>query len=116
MTISSKIWVGAPRICALAVLAAGLCGWEEYDNRTEFVTRGAGDAVEVNKVTQTINPWPRYVKNRKFVLDGKRAGIAMYRYQTNQVLRPRPLNPVKAPEMPVADPGGGQLPQAQPQQ
>ena len=47
---------------------------------------------------QTIDPWPPYVNNRRLTLDGSRAGLAMQRYQTNRVLRPRPLNPEKAAE------------------
>jgi hypothetical protein len=102
-------------LSTLAVVSAALGGWDESD-RVEFVTRGVGDAIAVNKATQTIDPWPPYVKNRKLNLDGKRAGIAMHRYQMNRVLQPHPLSPTKAPELPVADNNNGAVPPPQPQQ
>ncbi|HZV22067.1 MAG TPA: hypothetical protein VE986_11045, partial [Hyphomicrobiales bacterium] len=33
-----------------------------------------------------------YVKNRRLNLNGKRAGIAMHRYEMNRVIPPRGLN------------------------
>jgi hypothetical protein len=85
------------RLFALAALAAGLGAWGWDWNEdcgcypTEFVTRQAGDAVQVNKDIQMIDPWPHYVKNRKLNLDGHRASIAMRRYQADQVIPPRNL-------------------------
>ncbi len=90
-------------LIALPALTLTLGAWEESCDRPEFVTCGVGDAVQVNVATQTIDPWPRYVKNRKLIYDGRRAGIAMRRYQANQTLRPRPLNPEKAQEIPLPD-------------
>ncbi len=90
-----KTFIGnAARVCALAALAAGLGAWGlDWDEGcgcypTEFVTRQAGDAVQVNKDIQMIDPWPPYVKNRKIDMDGRRASIAMRRYQANQVIPP----------------------------
>ncbi len=94
----------AARVCALAVLTAALGGWGWDWNEdcgcypTEFVTRQAGDAVQVNKDIQMIDPWPHYVKNRKLNLDGHRASIAMRRYEANQVIPPNPLNAQMARE------------------
>ncbi|MGO9172160.1 MAG: hypothetical protein ACLP7P_09365 [Rhodomicrobium sp.] len=104
----------ATTISVLAIIAAGVSAWDDDSDRIEFVTRGAGDAVEVNKATQTIDPWPPYVKNRHLTLDGKRAGLAIQRYETNRVMQPRPLNPAKAPEMPL--PADNALPPPVPQQ
>ncbi len=92
-----KLMGHAARICALAALTATLGGWGWDWNEdcgcypTEFVTRQAGDAVQVNKDIQMIDPWPHYVKNRKLDLDGHRASIAMRRYQANQVIPPNNL-------------------------
>jgi hypothetical protein len=92
------------KLGAVALLAVGTGAWDdEENNRVEFVTRGAGDAVAVNQATQTIDPWPPYVKNRKLTLSGDRAHLAMQRYGVNRVLQPRPLNPVKAPELIAPD-------------
>ncbi len=96
----------AGALSALMFLTAGLCAWdyECWDcNRTEFVTRGAGDAVEVNKANQTIDPWPANVRNRNLTLNGKRAGLAMQRYEVNRTVPTRPLNPVKAAEQATID-------------
>ncbi|MGO9486946.1 MAG: hypothetical protein ACLPX9_20645 [Rhodomicrobium sp.] len=95
------------KVSALVLMAASLGAWDlecsSCGDRTEFVTRGVGDAIDVNKATQTIDPWPPYVKNRKLNMSGQRAGLAMDRYQANRVLRPRPLNPEKAAEAPQPD-------------
>lgn len=84
------------RGAVLALMAVSLGAWDlecsSCGDRTEFVTRGAGDSIDVNKATQTIDPWPPYVKNRKLNLDGPRAGLAMERYQANKSIRPHPLN------------------------
>jgi hypothetical protein len=93
MKLSKKVIGGATRISMIAALAVGLCGWDDNDYPVEFVTRQAGDAVEVNKNSQRITVWPHYVKNRTLNLDGHRGSLAMQRYQANQVIQPRPLNP-----------------------
>lgn len=95
MKLSRTVIGGATRIAIIAALAAGLCGWDDYDDGypVEFVTRQAGDAVEVNKNSQRITPWPYYVKKRTLNLDGHRGSLAMQRYQANQVIQPSPLNP-----------------------
>ncbi len=84
----------AARVCVLAALAAGLGAWGwDWDEGcgcypTEFVTRQAGDAVQVNKDIQMIDPWPHYAKNRKIDMDGHRASLAMRRYEANEVIPP----------------------------
>jgi hypothetical protein len=103
MTVHRKKLVHtAAKLSALALITVGLGAWDlgcsDCGSRTEFVTRGAGDSIDANKATQTIDPWPPYVKNRKLDLAGPRAGLAMDRYQTNRVLTPHPLNPDKPAE------------------
>ena len=79
---------------AVLVGVTGLAAWDddEPNSRPEFVTKGVGDAVDVNKATQTITPWPKYVRNRKFNLNGERAALAIQRYQQNKSIEPRPTN------------------------
>jgi hypothetical protein len=95
--ILRKTLMNSARICALVALGAGVAAWGwDWDEGcecypTEFVTRQAGDAVQVNKNVQMITPWPRYVKNRNLTFDGNRASIAMRRYQADQVIPPRNL-------------------------
>ncbi|MGO8955531.1 MAG: hypothetical protein ACLPWS_07545 [Rhodomicrobium sp.] len=93
-------------VSALALIAVTQSAWDVECNqcdRTEFVTRGVGDAIDVNKAAQTIDPWPPYVRNRHLSMNGKRADLAIQRYETNRELRPRPLNPTKAAEQPIPD-------------
>jgi len=95
---------GVVSVLALIVVTQG--AWDIECNqcdRTDFVTRGVGDAVEVNKAAQTIDPWPPYVRNRHLSMNGKRAGLAIQRYEANRVVMPRPLNPAKLPEQPIPD-------------
>lgn len=74
----------------LAILAAlplagcyGLAGHDEVDRyfqRSDTITMSAGDAKQVNAVTHTINPWPRYVGDTRIATDARRAGAAVTRY------------------------------------
>ena len=63
----------------------GLYGNDEMDRyfqRSETITMSAGDAKQVNAVTHTIHPWPRYVGDRRIAYDGRRVGAAVTRYST----------------------------------
>jgi hypothetical protein len=74
----------------LTVLAAlslggcyGLAGDDEmsrYLQRSDTMTMSAGDAKQVNAVTHTIHPWPRYVWDRRIATDARRTGAAVQRY------------------------------------
>jgi hypothetical protein len=76
----------------LAVVAAlalggcyGLAGDDEmsrYLQRSDTMTMSAGDAKQVNAVTHTINPWPRYVYDRRIATDARRTSAAVQRYST----------------------------------
>jgi hypothetical protein len=77
----------------LAIVAAalslggcyGLYGNDEMDRyfqRSDTLTMSAGDAKQVNAVTHTINPWPRYVGDRRIVTDARRVVPAITRYTT----------------------------------
>ena len=63
----------------------GLYGNDEMDRyfqRSDTITMSAGDAKQVNAVTQTINPWPRNVGDRRIAYDARRVGAAVTRYST----------------------------------
>src|SRR4051812_30171962 len=78
------------RIRLLAVFAPlllggcyGLAGHDEVDRyfqRSDTITMSAGDAKQVNAVTHTIHPWPRYVGDTRIVTDARRTGAAVTRY------------------------------------
>jgi hypothetical protein len=61
----------------------GLAGHDEMDRyfqRSDTITMSAGDAKQVNAVTHTIHPWPRYVGDRRIAYDARRVGSAVTRY------------------------------------
>ena len=63
----------------------GVAGHDEVDRyfqRSDTITMSAGDAKQVNAVTHTIHPWPRYVGDRRIVSDARRVGAAVSRYST----------------------------------
>jgi hypothetical protein len=69
-------------ILALACLIGG-CSDIYYDRR-DSVSLQAGDAVEANKVTHIIDPWPKAAANRHIPADGQRMQRAAERYRTNK--------------------------------
>jgi hypothetical protein len=64
----------------------------EYLAHTDRVTRGAGDAVATNKAMHTIDPWPRNSHKTQIDMDGKRAGLAAKRYESNTSINPKGLS------------------------
>ncbi|MBR1245122.1 hypothetical protein JQ620_34070 [Bradyrhizobium sp. AUGA SZCCT0274] len=82
------------RIRLLAIFAPlllggcyGLAGHDEVDRyfqRSDTITMTAGDAKQVNAVTHTIHPWPRYVGDRRIAYDARRVGSAVTRYGNTQ--------------------------------
>jgi hypothetical protein len=59
----------------------------QYVARTDTVTLSAGNAKDVNAATHVIDPWPRYVKNRRIGGNGERMVGAVQRYQRPQAGR-----------------------------
>lgn len=55
--------------------------WARYFQRIDTVTVASGDARQVNAVTHIINPWPRYVRNRRIPADGQRMVRAIQSYK-----------------------------------
>jgi len=74
----------------LAVLLLGglLAGCSEYLDRRATIALSAGDAVETNKVTQIIDPWPPDSANRHIAYNGQRMQSAVERYRNNKVTAP----------------------------
>jgi hypothetical protein len=80
--------------------------WARYFRRIDTISVTSGDARDVNAVAQIIDPWPRYVGNRRIPVNGERMVGAVDRYQN-----PRRLGavaPTLAPIiLPTAGGGGG---------
>ena len=93
------------RIIGWAMFAAtlgcsGAWAWDQdpaaqYFERKDTIVSGAGDAKDVNAATHIIDPWPRYVGNRRIPMSGERAAGAVERYRTNTPwLTPCPITPI----------------------
>lgn len=77
---------------ALAMTAAAVtAGCEDYLERRDTITLGVGDAVAVNKATQTISRWPAAAREDRWLSDGERARIAQTRYRNRTVPSPKTL-------------------------
>jgi hypothetical protein len=73
------------KLLASALVAGTLLGGcaDIYYDRRETVAFGANDAVETNKATHVIDPWPRAAANRNITHDGHRMQTAVGRYRAN---------------------------------
>jgi hypothetical protein len=69
------------------VLAA--CSDIYYDRR-DTISLGADDAVATNRVTQMVDPWPRYSADNNIAFNGERLQGAIERYRRHEVIQPRP--------------------------
>jgi hypothetical protein len=84
-------------LISVAVIGVGLGGCDDdelrfrYRAHSDKVTRGAGNAAAANIAIQTINPWPESSRRTRIDQDGKRAHIAIKRYETNTSITPRGL-------------------------
>jgi hypothetical protein len=69
--------------------------FEQYFQRKDTVTLGAGNAKEVNSATHVIDPWPRYVGNTRIPGNGERMAGAVERYRDVSKLprAPKPIGP-----------------------
>jgi hypothetical protein len=97
-------------VALMLVLALAACSDIYYDRR-QTVSFHSGDAVEVNKIAQTVDPWPLAAGNRNIESNGVRMQSAIERYRTNRVIPPQgtgtssvPYTPVTPPPAPVTTP------------
>jgi hypothetical protein len=109
--------MGTRHIIAFAVLVggsfagSGALAWDQdpfamYFQRSDKITLGAGDAKAVNAATHVIDPWPRYVGNRRIPGNGDRLSRAVERYRQGSYRQPAPtISPYPAGGYAVG--GGG---------
>jgi len=89
----------APLIVATAA-AIGLGIWlggctqaDQYLDRRETVSLGAGDAIAGNQATQIVDPWPAYSGDKNLAFNGQKMQSAVERYRTGKVTAPvDPMN------------------------
>jgi hypothetical protein len=60
--------------------------WGRYFQRIDTNSVVSGDAREVNAVTQIIDPWPPYARDRRIPVNGQRMVGAIDRYQNPKKL------------------------------
>ena len=106
-------------IVAFVVLVGGsLAGsaalaWDQnpfamYFQRSDKVTLWEGDAKAVNAATHVIDPWPRYVGNRRIPGNGDRLSRAVERYRLGSYRQPAPpISPYPAGGYGVGGGGAG---------
>ena len=82
-------WSRIRVLAAIFAVGTALGGCSDiYWDRRETIALGANDAVETNKVTHMIDPWPRYSGNRAFASNGQRVVAAQERYRYGRVIAP----------------------------
>jgi hypothetical protein len=98
MTMKIRCIIGWATIAA-SLTCSGAWAWDQdpaaqYFERKDTIVSGAGDAKNVNAATHIIDPWPRYVGNRRIPGNGERMTGAVERYRTNTPwLTPCPITP-----------------------
>jgi len=106
-------------IIAFALLVGGslvssaALAWDQdpfamYFQRSDKITLWEGDAKAVNAATHVIDPWPRYVGNRRIPGNGDRLSRAVERYRQGSYRQPAPpIAPYPAGGYAVGGGGGG---------
>jgi hypothetical protein len=94
---------GSIALIGLLFLSSTAFAWdqdvfEQYFQRSDRLTLGAGNAKDVNAITHIIDPWPRYVGNRQIPGNGERMSGAVERYRDvsklNRGQGPQPIFPL----------------------
>lgn len=82
-----------------------LDGLTRYVERIDTLSVASGDAEDVNAVTQIIDPWPLYARDRRIPVNGRRMVGAVDRYQNPNRLGAQA--PTLAPIIAPTSQGGG---------
>ena len=78
----------AGRILTFAAAAALLAGCSGYLDRRDTISLQGGNAVQTNKVTQMVDPWPRASADRNIAYNGAVMQTAAERYRTGRIIPP----------------------------
>ena len=99
--------VGFSALAFAAAASAALAGDQTFDDffgsyfhRTDTIAVGAGDAKDVNAVSEMLDPWPRNVRDRAIPANGARMSGSIQRYEDVRKLKeaaptlsPEAINP-----------------------
>ncbi len=96
----------AMRCFVLMLVAASLTGCSEYLDRRDGISMQAGNALQTDKVTQMVDPWPAVSADRNIASNGVAMETAVARYRTGTVIQPVGTSGTAAvtPPPPPADP------------
>jgi len=97
------------RIVAVAgLLGVTLGGCNDlYTARRDTLSLVSGDAIAVNRVTHTIDPWSSASSQRSIAYNGEVAGCASERYRTGKVIRPVSASTSQAAPVAATGAAGG---------
>jgi hypothetical protein len=97
----TKIILLGSAIAFATLMAPAAHAWDqypfdEYSQRIDTVTPGAGDAQNTNTAIHVIDPWPPYAGNRRIPGSGERMSGAVERYRDVSKLprAPKPIAPL----------------------
>ena len=95
-------------LASSAALAWDQEPFQMYFQRSDKITLWEGDAKAVNTATHVIDPWPRYVGNRRIPGNGDRLSRAVERYRLGSYRQPAPpISPYPAGGYGVGGGGAG---------
>lgn len=77
--------VAVARALAIGVVGLAVAGWDQYLDRSDTITHGVGDAVAVNRATQTIDRWPPASRYDRWATDGERSRLAIEKYRRREI-------------------------------
>jgi hypothetical protein len=79
----------AMRMLVLAAVLATLAGCSDYLDRRDTISLQGGNAIQTDKVTQMVDPWPRASADRNIAYNGAVMETAVERYRTGRVIPPQ---------------------------
>lgn len=92
MQSSSEFWRGLALAALGVALVSALGGCAEYLDRRDTMTEQSGNAVQTNKITQMVDPWPGHSAERDIASNGAVMQTAITRYRTGRVIPPVGMN------------------------
>lgn len=76
------------RAVVFGAALAGVAGCTQYTDRRDMISIRGGDAVQADKVTMMVDPWPRHAAERNIAYNGVVMQSAYERYRSGRVIQP----------------------------
>jgi hypothetical protein len=81
-------------LSGLVAISVGGCAesdLHQYLGHSDTLTVGAGNAQAANRTIHEVDHWPETSRKTRIDQDGKRAALAVKRYEKNQSINPKGL-------------------------